>query len=226
MKKLSFLVFSIVSLELTTGVGCARSGYSPSTFEKQRERISNSAEVPPIETIEEDPHSVRFGNIEIGGLNCNITAGESAIIERDSIQIPAFDTFVELKEGQSLKRSSCNLSVPFYAQANTGFAITGVEFEHEYTINDSAVFRLNGEVFVAGTIGSKFEEMVLITKEQNEKTTEHKLFELREPLIVCGKNSGLLRMNLGQILEAAEPSSSGLSQLRALKITYTPVDCQ
>lgn len=226
MKKITFLIFSLLSLELTTSVGCSRAGYAQNVVEKPHQRISNSAELPPLETIEEENRTIRFGDINLGGLNCNIAAGETALIERDSIQLPAFETFVELTEGTSLKRSSCNLSMTFEAVENTGFAVTSIELDHEYSIKDSAVFRLGGEVFVAGTKGSKFEEMTVITKQENNLMTEHKRFELAEPLIVCGKTGGLLRMNLNQILEQADSLTSGVSHLRALKINYAPVDCQ
>lgn len=227
MRTRFFLLSSVLGYQLITGLGCARAGMAHDLKDTRQEKISNEAEIPPVEIPDEQPaYTVHFGPIEIGGVNCNIDAGDTSMVDRDAIVIPDFNTTVNLKKSDELKRSSCNLSIPFETLGSTGYAITSIELVHERHLPRGGQFRLYGEVFITGQRGSKFEETLELEVSDKGEVVEHKEYLLDEPLVVCGKNRGLLRMNLSQIVEQHEKMINGYSKLRDLRIQYTPIECQ
>lgn len=217
-----FSYFLVGALGLAN-LGCAKPALSENLMSARSSQDSPTAEIPSNEPSLEEDSGVQFGGIEIAGPGCNISAGMSAKVSRDYINLPDFALNTEFSEPGLFKRSSCNLAIPFQTQNNVGFVITGFEFEHEHFFPAGTQLRLSFEAFIPGMKTPAYEETVLGNDTRWE--TETQIVTLTEPLVVCGKPSGLLRINSNQTLDRHSQAVTASSHIRDLKIQYVPIDC-
>ncbi len=214
---------SLFTFQLLAGLGCVKPGLSENLVSPHSSQESPAPEAPPGEKPRERDSGIQFGAIELGGPGCNINAGSTAAVDREHINLPDFAQVTEFTELGLIKRSSCNLTIPFAAQDGVGFVITGFEVSHEHLLPEGTKLRLSFEAFIPGIKGPLYEETILGVDVNHQ--VDAKLITLPEPLLVCGKSGGLLRVNTNQILDRQTEDIPTLSHLRSLKIQYVPVDC-
>ena len=226
MKRIFLFIMTAIGMPFLTNVGCAKGESRLYWTDGHQQRLSNNTEAPTRELPLEDISGVQFGLIQMGGTNCEIRAGETAIIERDALHLPDFLSQVSLTSVQDLKRGSCNLSIPFQTSSHMGFVVTGVELTQERLLSKGSRLRLIGEAFIAGQKGANFDEALLSRRSDLEELQEQKLYKFEQPLVVCGKLEGILRLNLAQVLDREFEGVASSSRLSNLRLLYAPIDCR
>lgn len=207
------------------GVACAKPGLTQPLLNTAARDLNQAAiERKPADEIN-PPYSdsLQFGRVSLGGTGCEGPVSETAIIERDFISITDFATSVNLKRGSTaIKRKSCNLTLPFQTDGQTGIAILGIFADHDYMLPYGTHLEIFINAFIPGSSGPVHRESFVGHEHRKQLESRELLFE--EPLIIC-KTDGLLRLNINQILENDDGVSSGRSTLRELKVIYTPIEC-
>lgn len=166
---------------------------------------------------------IQFGEPQLGGSGCVVEGLANTKVEREGLLIPDFVLDGQNEGSSLLVRATCGVAVAFSNPHAIGLAVTGIELEQERSTPVGTTVKTSAEVFLAGEKGPHAEDLVVGTR--NGFIRDVKTLSFAKPLIICGVSSGILRLNVSQLLEKQNNHLDLKSKLSQLRVLFTPIQC-